>query len=529
MKRLLIFAFIFIFSILTAAKCFASFKIITEDEIFLTLYETKKVPYYISDDGIKITWTVEDGQIASITKKGTLKGLSVGKTTVTLAAGEISDSCTVYIKEPLPDLEISYQSGTVFGFEPSGEYLINGIIHTADSNGKIPIENEWLGKTIEIIKTNATKKCYSDSVFFHIEHTHNFLFFSTVSSTCTLCGYTVYKCICGEILKDDFQNPSGHKLSDFSYDGDRHYRKCLNENCDYTEADFHNFDNGCDGICNTCGFERETVHLFDNLCDTECNICNFSRTVTHKFENDCDDTCIICGFKRAVSHTFDNDCDAECNLCGFTRTVGHIFENDCDKVCNICGLRRITEHIYDGPCGEICTVCGYKRTVTHKFGKTYSKDDTSHFLKCKLCNNIFYRENHIFDNQCDTKCNVCKYRRAAIHDISESYSYNRRSHYNICNICLKSFNKERHIFTDTSDSTCDVCGYIRKIKVKSNSSKTANKSGKEVKNNGKSFKEIRNGIYKKRIIFFWAFSGTGLAIILMIIIMKFKEHKNPRT
>ena len=548
-KRILIIAFIIILDVLTAFQNIVYAEIITENEIFVTLYEAKKVPCLIPQDDVKIIWTVEDTKVASISNKGKVKGLSVGKTKITATAGKISGSCTLYVREPRPSLEISYTNNNVFGFEPFCEYIINDKTYLSSKDGKIPIQNDWLGKTIQISKKNTIKKCCSDSIWLFIEHIHDFLFLSIIKPTCLLGGYTIYKCICGETLKDDFVPNTGHKFSDFYYDSEYHFQKCLNADCDYTETDIHDFDNGCDTTCNTCGFERKTKHRFDSPCDAECNICNYKRKVSHKFENNCDDTCIICGFKRAASHAFDNECDAECNLCGFKKTIEHKFDNDCDKVCNICGYKRTIEHKYENQCDETCDICGYVREVTHKISKTYSIDDTSHFFECKICRKVFEKETHIFDNSCDTKCDVCKFRRAITHEIPDTYYYNMRSHYNICCVCQDVFNKELHIYDDAYDTTCNICDFVRSVK-KSNSKNDTKNSSKPTKSNDEKSekktetpdsntnqKEItkdRNNINdriickKNKMKYIAAFSGTGIAIVSMVLLIKFKEYKQPR-
>ena len=532
-KRLLIITFTIVLDFLIAFQSFAYAEIITENEIFVTLYESKKVPYLIPQSDVKIIWAVKDSEIASISSKGIVKGLSVGKTEITATAGEMSGSCTLYVKEPLPNLEISYTGNTIFGCEPLSEYNINDKTYISDTDGKIPIQNEWLGRTIQISKKNVVEKCCSDSISLFIEHNHDFSILSTVEPTCLLAGYTIYKCICGETMNSDSVPATGHKLSDFYCDGNYHFQKCMNECCNHIEKSLHYFDNFCDTTCNICGFEREIEHQFDSPCDIECNICGFTRAIYHQFDNSCDDTCNICKFKRDVFHKFVMDCDTECSICGFRRTANHKFDNECDETCNICGYTRKIEHKYENPCDEICDICGHAREVKHSISKSYLTDDNYHFLECKLCGKVFEKAEHIFDNSCDETCNICKFRRNISHNLSELYSYNRRSHYKVCLVCQKIFNKETHIYDDNYDTTCNVCGFVRKAKEKSNS-KNSLKSAKENNENTDenpdnssriNLNEIRRKLGANYAL---AFSATGAAIVSMVLLILLKEHKNPR-
>ena len=496
-KRLLIISFVIILDALIAFQTFAYAEIITEDEIFVTLYEAKKIPYLIQQDDVKIIWTVEDSKIASISSRGKVKGLSVGKTKITAMAGEISNNCTLYVKEPLPSLETSYKSNTIFGFEPSSKYIINDKTYISDTDGKIPIQNEWLGKTIKISKKNTIEKCCSDSISLFIEHMHDFFILSTVAPTCLLSGYTIHRCICGETLNDDFVPATGHLLSGFSYDEDGHYQKCLNETCDYIKKGAHNFLNGCDTTCNTCGFKRVAEHQFDGPCDTNCNICNYVRTVSHKYESYYSDTCIICGFKRDILHIFDNECDAECNICGFTRAIKHKFDNECDEACNICGHLRVIEHKYENPCDEVCDICGYKRKTEHKYENQC--DEICDICGCKrtiehkyenlcdevcdicgykrktehkyenqcdeICDICGYKRKteHKYENQCDEICDICGHIREVTHKISKTYSTDDTSHFFECKICGKALERQDHIFDNSCDTKCNVCKFKRAI------------------------------------------------------------------
>ena len=516
-----------IFDVFIAVKCMAAFDLILNNEIFITVYETKKVPYsLISLDDIKITWSTENTEIATITSKGTLKGQNVGKTKITASANGVFKNFIVFVKESIPCLDINYNSNTIFGFDPLSEYLIGNKIYLSDSDGKINIQNEWLGKTVEISKKNSIEECSSDKVSLFIEHTHNFFLFKTVTPTCLEKGYDSYKCICGETKEANYKSSLNHHLSNFLYDDKTHYQKCLRDNCDYTTAkNYHTFDNSCDNTCDICGFKRTVEHKFDNKCDSDCNICEYKRTVYHEFDNDCDEICNNCKLKRTVLHTFDNDCDTVCNICNSKRVAIHNFDNECDETCNICGYKRKTEHKYENLCDDTCNICQQKRNIVHSISKIYSMDETSHFFECKICSKIFNKEDHIFDNSCDTTCNICKFKRNVTHSFADEYFYNAKFHYNVCTVCKKKFNKTPHTYDDKYDSVCNICGFTRKLKA---NAVTSNNFGSYNKANKKSDNKVSEKEFyynKNKINYPIVFIGVFTVIVLLVLLFVFKECK----
>ena len=502
-KKLIIFFFIVVFYTLIAVESLASTEFTMEDEISLNIYETKKIPYsLISSEDIKISWTIENSKIAAVTKKGLLKGLTVGMTNLTAFANGISESSTVYIKEPVPCVDINYTKNIIFGFEPLSEYLINNELYFSDFDGNIPIENKWLGKTLQISKKNDIEKCSSDKAFLFIEHTHNFIYTETVMPTCETQGYDIYKCTCEEILKTNYKSPLEHQLSGYLYDGEMHYQKCLRGDCDYvTQRNYHCFDN-TDNTCEICGFKREMYQGIDN---SEHN--PFKHTY-HEFDNDCDEICNVCNFKRSVAHCFDNDCDTTCNICNFKRTVYHSFDNECDEICNICGKKIDTQH---------------------KISKNYLSNETSHYKKCEICGKIFNMQNHIFDNSCDTTCNICKFKRSVTHSFSDTYSYNKKFHYNVCTVCKKKFNKTPHTYDNKYDSVCNICGFTRKLKANSVTSDNSNSYNNKNKKSDNKVPEKEIYYNKNKINYPIIFITVFAVIVFIVLTFILKEHKKPRT
>lgn len=83
------------------------------------------------------------------------------------AADEIKLVLRFYVKEKTPDVKLSADLQYVTGFEEDGVYLLDGKemtpVWNTDSEGfVIAVLPEWAGQTIEIVKTNAYKECYSD-------------------------------------------------------------------------------------------------------------------------------------------------------------------------------------------------------------------------------------------------------------------------------------------------------------------------------------------------------------------------------
>ena len=106
------------------------------------------------------------------------------------------------------------------------------------------------------------------------------------------------------------------------FDGDVHYNECV---CGIrSEAQPHEYDNNCDGVCDDCGNTREPAeHIYDNACDKTCNVCDEARV--------------------PAEHVYDNACDGSCNVCGEGAPKEHIYDNACDETCNVCGGIRATD------------------------------------------------------------------------------------------------------------------------------------------------------------------------------------------
>ncbi|MCQ2454665.1 MAG: Ig-like domain-containing protein [Clostridia bacterium] len=374
MKKFIVLMLFFILLLSIPCITVAITKFYITNEIILNIGESKKIEYTtVPDEEVKVTWTVDNGGIASISKKGTVVGISSGVTVITAKCGTFSDTCNIYVKEAIDKIEYNPYENYLFGLEPISQYIIENGSFSSDKSGHIAVKNSWLNKDINIVKTNKEKKCNSDIYSLFVSHKHQYSLADTVLPTCEAKGYDIFGCFCGETQKANFTDALAHNLSDYLYDENSHYKKCLRQNCNYiTERYKHIFDNNC---CIICGFGKKI--------ETEKNLCK-------------------------SGHTFDNDCDECCNICNFIRTVTHRFDNDCDKNCNICGYNRAIKHIFDGPCDEICNICGTERLVFHSASLKYFYNSDCHFKKCSECSKILETEKHIFARS-KSCCKICGY------------------------------------------------------------------------------------------------------------------------
>lgn len=81
------------------------------------------------------TWKVEDEEIIEITEDGTITGVKVGSTTVTVTTedGGKTDTCLVTVYEPVSDLEIDQSEVTLY----KGDTLkINAVVYPEDASDK---------------------------------------------------------------------------------------------------------------------------------------------------------------------------------------------------------------------------------------------------------------------------------------------------------------------------------------------------------------------------------------------------------
>ncbi|MGN0515217.1 MAG: DUF4214 domain-containing protein, partial [Lachnospiraceae bacterium] len=90
-------------------------------------------------------------------------GKNAGALDITAASliGGFKKKCTVYIKEAKPTA--SAGNKYIEGLEAGKAYTVNGTAYTADSSGKIEIDDGWRETTVSIVRTNEEPKCNSDA------------------------------------------------------------------------------------------------------------------------------------------------------------------------------------------------------------------------------------------------------------------------------------------------------------------------------------------------------------------------------
>ncbi|MCH5251055.1 MAG: InlB B-repeat-containing protein, partial [Lachnospiraceae bacterium] len=96
--------------------------------------------------------------------------LNTGTNIITVMAADNAGntaqySLTVYVKgqEATPDARIDFIAETLTGLVSGAEYTVNGATKTADAAGTIPIEEDWIGADISIIKKGNKEGATFDS------------------------------------------------------------------------------------------------------------------------------------------------------------------------------------------------------------------------------------------------------------------------------------------------------------------------------------------------------------------------------
>ena len=130
-------------------------------------------------DSCNVSWSY-DNQYLNISEATPQEGSNLrsaeftaqtkaGKTTVTAATeiGNIKDSCTIYIKEAVPEAFVTPGGVYIGGLEEGETYLINEVPYVAApmegfSGYGIEIDVEWAGTTLSIVHKNAEENCNSE-------------------------------------------------------------------------------------------------------------------------------------------------------------------------------------------------------------------------------------------------------------------------------------------------------------------------------------------------------------------------------
>ena len=147
-----------------------------KEEIILNKGESKELTATVlpdTADNCDVKWNIDDYDIAvtededesTNTRKVIVEAKSyadagVYNVTVTTDAGSFQKTCKVYVKETKPAGEAD--GDYIVGLKADAGYTVNGVAKTADSNGRIFIEDSWRKTTVSIVKTNTEAKCNSD-------------------------------------------------------------------------------------------------------------------------------------------------------------------------------------------------------------------------------------------------------------------------------------------------------------------------------------------------------------------------------
>ena len=177
-----------------------------------------------------------------------------------------------------------------------------------------------------------------------VEHTPGPKATEKTAQTCTVCRYVI-KAALGHTHKWD---------KELTHDEEGHWYACAG--CEEKkDAAAHDFENGCDPDCATCGYTREIAHDISTAWTSdgtnhwhECSICGLKEeTAAHEPGAEATEftaqTCTICGKElvAALGHSFSEEWDSD----------GENHWRDC-----ACGEKGdLAKHTYaDG----VCSVCG---------------------------------------------------------------------------------------------------------------------------------------------------------------------------
>ncbi len=116
-----------------------------------------------------VLWSSSNVDVARVDNNGKIQPIAPGKAiiTATTKQGNFSKSCTVYVKEDMPNAIIDYGYEKLRNLERGADYRISvdGVeqtFKTETTDSSYPIPEAWLGKTLKLTKTNAESESNSD-------------------------------------------------------------------------------------------------------------------------------------------------------------------------------------------------------------------------------------------------------------------------------------------------------------------------------------------------------------------------------
>ena len=121
--------------------------------------------------------------------------------------------------------------------------------------------------------------------------------------------------------------------------------------------------------------------------------------------------------KDAAAHDFENGCDPDCATCGYTREVAHDISESWTSdaanhwhECTICGLKE-EEAAHEAGAeateftAQTCTICGKELAAAlgHSFSEEWNSDGENHWRDC-ACGEKGDLAKHTY---ADGVCSVC--------------------------------------------------------------------------------------------------------------------------
>lgn len=121
--------------------------------------------------------------------------------------------------------------------------------------------------------------------------------------------------------------------------------------------------------------------------------------------------------KDAAAHDFENGCDPDCATCGYTREVAHDISEAWTSdgtnhwhECTVCGLKEDTAAHEPGAeatefTAQTCTICGKELVAAlgHSFSEAWNSDEESHWRNC-ACGAKGDLAEHTYE---DGVCSIC--------------------------------------------------------------------------------------------------------------------------
>lgn len=254
----------------------------------------------------------------------------------------------------------------------------------------------------------------------NLQHQHSYVK-TIVEPTCTMQGYTIFKCDCGDWRKEDFKAKLGHHLQTIHEDATCekagfHKEYCLRENCDYIvetiiESTGHNFGEYLNDHNATC-----THNGTQTAVCKSCGVKDIKEIPNSKLEHSFGEWKVLISPTCTVTGNRERECTSchfvqseQINALGHTATVWNtIIEPTCttdgEKVakCQRCGLENakmpipklghnygayITTKeptcIADGEKQRTCSRCSdIQKEVLNKIGHNWSGWNTTMSPSC---------------------------------------------------------------------------------------------------------------------------------------------------